>query len=287
MWKQDASPTRAMNALGGDSGNNAPQMLWEDAERVFCRFTRNDAEGDRHAFMPKRSGAEHPMLHGARRLTHEHELRGCLDARWALRPVELVREHGQTTLFVEFSGGVPLDRSLGVTFYEMLTGRLPFTASDPMEWVHCHIARHASCRVRSHRRRRQARAGARIRVLGHWQIRRSHRAPEAARSPPRVVCFRHAIEAMAGVEAEVRELVISTELSPSQDLLVTVGDTGPGIAPEHRERVFESFYTTKSGGLGIGLSLCRSIIDAHGGKLWADAHQPRGAVFRFTLPALS
>jgi C4-dicarboxylate-specific signal transduction histidine kinase len=96
----------------------------------------------------------------------------------------------------------------------------------------------------------------------------------------------NAIEAMTGVDAEVRTLVISTELSRPQGLLVTVGDTGPGIAPEQRERVFESFYTTKSGGLGIGLSLCRSIIDAHGGKLWADAHQPHGAAFRFTLPVL-
>ena len=96
----------------------------------------------------------------------------------------------------------------------------------------------------------------------------------------------NAIEAMVGVDAEARTLLISTESSPSQDLLVTVCDTGPGIAPEHRERVFESFYTTKSGGLGIGLSLCRSIIDAHGGKLWADAHPPRGASFRFTLPPL-
>ena len=96
----------------------------------------------------------------------------------------------------------------------------------------------------------------------------------------------NAIEAMAGVDAEVRTLVISTESSPSQGVLVTVGDSGPGIAPEHRERVFESFYTTKSGGLGIGLSICRSIVDAHGGKLWADAHQPSGAAFRFTLPAL-
>jgi signal transduction histidine kinase len=96
----------------------------------------------------------------------------------------------------------------------------------------------------------------------------------------------NAIEAMDGVDAELRTLVISTESSPSQGLLVTVGDTGPGIAPEHRERVFESFYTTKSGGLGIGLSLCRSIIDAHGGRLWADAQRPHGAAFRFTLPAL-
>jgi signal transduction histidine kinase len=94
------------------------------------------------------------------------------------------------------------------------------------------------------------------------------------------------IEAMAGVDADVRTLVISSESTPSQGLLVTVGDTGPGIAPEHRERVFESFYTTKSGGLGIGLSICRSIVDAHGGSIWADSHQPHGAAFRFTLPAL-
>ena len=90
----------------------------------------------------------------------------------------------------------------------------------------------------------------------------------------------NAIEAMIGVDAEARELVISTESSPSEGLLVTVGDSGPGIAPEDRERVFESFYTTKAGGVGIGLSICRSIIDAHGGRLWADAHRPRGAVFQ-------
>jgi C4-dicarboxylate-specific signal transduction histidine kinase len=97
----------------------------------------------------------------------------------------------------------------------------------------------------------------------------------------------NSIEAMVGANAQVRTLVISIESSPSQGLLVTVGDSGPGIAPEHLERVFESLYTTKSGGLGIGLSICRSIIDAHGGKLWADAHRPLGAAFRFTLPALT
>jgi PAS domain S-box-containing protein len=96
----------------------------------------------------------------------------------------------------------------------------------------------------------------------------------------------NAIEAMVGANAEGRTLVISTEPIPSQGLLVTVSDTGPGIAPEHCERVFESLYTTKSGGLGIGLSICRSIIDAHGGKLWADPQLPHGAAFRFTLPPL-
>ena len=88
----------------------------------------------------------------------------------------------------------------------------------------------------------------------------------------------------ASLDEDARELVVSTESSPPEGLLVAVGDSGPGVAAEDRERIFESFFTTKAAGVGIGLSICRSIIEAHGGRLWADAHQPRGAVFRFTLP---
>jgi PAS domain S-box-containing protein len=94
----------------------------------------------------------------------------------------------------------------------------------------------------------------------------------------------NAIEAISSVDEEARELVISTKSSPSEGVLVGIGDSGPGVAPEDRERIFESFFTTKPDGVGIGLSICRSIIDAHSGRLWVDAHQPRGAVFRFTLP---
>jgi len=65
---------------------------------------------------------------------------------------------------------------------------------------------------------------------------------------------------------------------------VAVRDSGPGINPTHLERVFEAFYTTKSSGVGMGLSICRSIIDGHGGRLWAEPNEPRGAVFQFTLP---
>jgi signal transduction histidine kinase len=64
-----------------------------------------------------------------------------------------------------------------------------------------------------------------------------------------------------------------------------VRDWGPGIDPEHLDRVFDSFYTTKPSGMGLGLSICRSIVDAHGGRLWADANESRDAVFQFTLPA--
>ena len=229
------------SALFGAGGeHDSLKVLWEDTERVFCKLWRDGAEGDRHAFIPVLSGAEHPTLESINRLTHEYELKDYLDGAWALRPVELVRERGRTMLVVEYTGGEPLDRlirqpmeigrflrlavalaaalgrlhgrglihkdikpanvlvdsatgqvwltgfgtasrlprerqspeppefiagtlaymapeqtgrvnrsidsrsdlySLGVTFYEMLTGTLPFTASDPMEWVHCHIAR--------------------------------------------------------------------------------------------------------------------------------------------------
>jgi len=94
----------------------------------------------------------------------------------------------------------------------------------------------------------------------------------------------NAVEAMSSVEAGPQDLLIGTEQTQGNGVLVTVRDSGPGIDPENLGRVFEAFYTTKTSGLGIGLSICRSIIDAHGGRLWADANEPRGAVFRFTLP---
>jgi signal transduction histidine kinase len=94
----------------------------------------------------------------------------------------------------------------------------------------------------------------------------------------------NALEAMGSVEEAPRELSIST----AQDhtgVLVAVHDSGPGIPPQHLERVFDSFYTTKPSGTGMGLSICRSIVDAHGGRLWAEANEPRGSIFQFTLPA--
>jgi PAS domain S-box-containing protein len=94
----------------------------------------------------------------------------------------------------------------------------------------------------------------------------------------------NAVEAMSTVEARPRELLISTEQTQTGGVLVSVRDSGPGIDPDHLDRVFEAFYTTKSSGVGMGLSICRSIIDAHGGRLWAEANEPRGAAFRFTLP---
>jgi signal transduction histidine kinase len=84
----------------------------------------------------------------------------------------------------------------------------------------------------------------------------------------------NAVEAMTSAEEGERELLISTELSQRSGILVAVRDTGPGVDPEHLDRIFKPFYTTKASGIGMGLS-CRSIIDVHGGQLWAEANQPR------------
>jgi signal transduction histidine kinase len=94
----------------------------------------------------------------------------------------------------------------------------------------------------------------------------------------------NAVEAMGSVEAGPRALSISTE-QDNTGVLVAVRDSGPGIDPAHLDCVFEAFYTTKPSGTGMGLSICRSIIDAHGGRLWVGANEPRGAVFQFTLPS--
>jgi signal transduction histidine kinase len=94
----------------------------------------------------------------------------------------------------------------------------------------------------------------------------------------------NAIEAMRDVGEDERELLISSRNEPD-GVSVEVRDSGPGFAPAALERVFEAFYTTKPGGLGLGLSICRSIIEAHNGRLWAGANVPRGATFEFTVSA--
>ena len=114
----------------------------------------------------------------------------------------------------------------------------------------------------------------------------------------------NAIEAMSGVSEGSRELFVSsrrvsgipgeagtnavegntlTELA-SASVLVGIRDSGPGLDSTQWQRVFECYYTTKSQGMGMGLAISRSIIQAHGGRLWVMANVPRGAVFQFTLP---
>jgi PAS domain S-box-containing protein len=92
------------------------------------------------------------------------------------------------------------------------------------------------------------------------------------------------IEAMRSITQRPRELVILSRQDETQQVLVSVTDCGVGISAENADRLFNPFFTTKSGGMGMGLSICRSIMEAHDGRLWAAANVPHGATFQFTLP---
>jgi len=94
----------------------------------------------------------------------------------------------------------------------------------------------------------------------------------------------NAIEAMSGVSEGAQELLINTGKDAPNGVLVAVRDSGSGLDPKSFDHLFDAFYTTKPSGMGMGLSICRSIIRAHGGRVWATANVPQGAVVQFTLP---
>jgi two-component system, LuxR family, sensor kinase FixL len=96
--------------------------------------------------------------------------------------------------------------------------------------------------------------------------------------------MRNAIEAME--VSHRRELTISAAMNEDSTVAVSIIDTGPGIAPEIADRLFQPFVTTKAQGMGVGLSICRSIVEAHNGKLWVEANPEGGTIFRFTVPAV-
>src|SRR3954452_15959511 len=101
---------KAYALFGAGWEDDSLEGLWRDAGRVFCRLWRDDAEGQTHAFIPINSAAAPPTLASVNRLTHEYGLQRYLDSAWALRPLEVVRERGQTMRLVNYTGGEPLDR---------------------------------------------------------------------------------------------------------------------------------------------------------------------------------
>ena len=92
------------------------------------------------------------------------------------------------------------------------------------------------------------------------------------------------IEAMANSKLGQRQLKVKSANDDSGHVLVAVEDSGPGLDLAQADRLFEAFFTTKPAGMGMGLSICRSIVDAHGGQLWVSPNRPNGAIFQFTLP---
>lgn len=95
----------------------------------------------------------------------------------------------------------------------------------------------------------------------------------------------NAVEAMSAADDGPREMTVGTSQAPSGGVLVSVGDSGPGLIDGDAEHLFEPFYSSKASGMGMGLAICRAIVETHGGRLWASANRPRGAVFQFVVPA--
>jgi signal transduction histidine kinase len=93
------------------------------------------------------------------------------------------------------------------------------------------------------------------------------------------------VEAMGGMDEGTRELQIATDKDRDEHVAITVSDSGAILEPQSLNRFFEAFYSTKPTGMGIGLSICRPIIEAHEGRIWATANEPRGVTLHVTLPA--
>jgi signal transduction histidine kinase len=90
---------------------------------------------------------------------------------------------------------------------------------------------------------------------------------------------------MSGTPVSSRVLNVSSKLSQPDEVIIAIEDTGPGIDPKDLHRIFDAFFTTKSQGMGMGLSICRSIVESHGGRLWASGRRPHGSIFYLTLPS--
>ena len=96
--------------------------------------------------------------------------------------------------------------------------------------------------------------------------------------------LRNALEAMS--ESQRRELAVTTALRDQETVEISVADSGPGLAPEVMQRLFQPFISTKRSGMGLGLSICRTIVEAHGGQLWSQLNPTGGTIFRFSIAAV-
>jgi signal transduction histidine kinase len=189
--------------------------------------------------------ADPPLPQGLRRLEHEYSLAAELDPAWAAKPLALTHHEGRTILVLEDRGGEPLDQVL------------ERDQEQPVD-LNRFLRTAIGCpQVLGDRVQLQQ-------VLMNLMV--------------------NGIDAMRGVDG-TRDLAIRSQRTENKQLLVSVSDTGVGLPLQQADQIFHAFFTTKPHGTGMGLRISRSIVESHGGRLWASANLPRGAAFYFMLSA--
>jgi hypothetical protein len=234
------------------SGAHGLQILCEDRDRVLCPGWRADCESGRGSVLVVMPAAERPLPASLHRLSREYELRDELDSVWSARPAVVGRIRNLS------KKATPRDERVDINT----------AIREVIELT-----------------RNEARKNG---VVVQTELVEGVPLVHGDRVELQQVILNlilNAVEAISELSEGSRELLITTGNAESGDVLVAVRDSGPGLAPAAIEDLFKAFHTTKPNGLGLGLSICRSIVEAHGGRLWASANAPGGAVFQFTLPA--
>jgi Histidine kinase-, DNA gyrase B-, and HSP90-like ATPase len=254
------------------------EALWRDAEFILYRGRGKDYPSQVFVLSPV---AEYPAPASLKRLEHEYSFKEDLDSNWAVRPIAIARHSERTVLVTEDPGGVPLDQLFGRGLDLALSLRLAVGLSVAIEVV----AMTSSLVERN-------------RISLHTQLASDLPLVFGDRIQLQQVILNlliNAVEALSRVVEGPRELWVSSKKVPGTasesttesqftHVAIAVRDSGPGLDPKIMNRIFDAFFTTKTTGLGMGLAISQSIIQAHGGRLWADAIPSGGSIFQFALP---
>jgi hypothetical protein len=266
-----------------DLTNYEIEPLRQDGEFALARVARPNGLPSCLLVSPV---VEQPVPSSLAKLENAFALRDDLDASWAARPVELVKFRGRLALVIEDPDGEFLDKKIDGPLAVPDFLRLAISIASSLGGLHGKGLVHKD--VKPANLIANARTGEAW-LTGFSLATRLPRHRQSAETPEIIAGTLPymAPEQTGTVQGRARDFVIRTQNSGQLNVVVTVRDSGIGLDPATREQIFTAFHTTKPSGLGMGLSISRSIVENHCGRLWVAEHEGPGASFSFTLPSQS